>query len=660
MKQLLEQNWPFVYLPPRGVSLLIQALNPRSAVSGDILIRTGEHRSKAVLILEGSVSLSILKGDKPRFYSKAQAGALLGEASVLLHSPCSIQVRCDTNVQYALIDREILEKLCAQFPSMAQSIANNLRERQGIFAALDRFIRKIDAAVVSGIIHLEHLLPHYKATQPALHPLVNDEELDFGAWSYAINRLPQDCTKTFVYLLSNGLPELLQHMDQKPVKTRSRRRQAWCVAPGKTLVALRDAKTDLADFVTCLSVHAVESQKLRRRFRSAELVKQLFEVDLLDTDARTQLIEALPLSASEWARFEQLWPQDSLIHLRQMIVHHEDYLLYIENELTAYDSNAAEQWIQGLRQALDDIRTDWREKEVHIISSNTYGVRRCLSSALHRRKQDILEWGEIHAAEIMKGDFKTESDRLYALIDPYLKQNPDMNRQIDLEDRANGIHPINLSNFTGISIDIIDTEKVAFHECDPLLPPHQQDALIINIDYAFGKQAEDIMGCLCLLLGQQIRSINVMGKAGALMGERGDILLARKLVMEREDDSYRLNATNVDANALSQSAGRNVHEGAVLTVYGTLLQNRPLLEYYRSFWQCVGLEMEGSFYARQIRRAQHHGVVPEDIAQRFIYYVSDLPLAEGSQLSKDMAIWEFIPPLYAITRHFLQAILRSP
>jgi hypothetical protein len=67
--------------------------------------------------------------------------------------------------------------------------------------------------------------------------------------------------------------------------------------------------------------------------------------------------------------------------------------------------------------------------------------------------------------------------------------------------------------------------------------------------------------------------------------------------------------------------------------------------------------MEGSFYARQIQRAQHHGVIPDELPLRFIYYVSDLPLAEGQQLSKDMAIWEFISPLYAITRHFLQAIL---
>ena len=39
--------------------------------------------------------------------------------------------------------------------------------------------------------------------------------------------------------------------------------------------------------------------------------------------------------------------------------------------------------------------------------------------------------------------------------------------------------------------------------------------LLVNIDYAFGRQAGDVLCCLILLFGHAIRSVNVLGKAGA-------------------------------------------------------------------------------------------------------------------------------------------------
>ncbi len=38
----------------------------------------------------------------------------------------------------------------------------------------------------------------------------------------------------------------------------------------------------------------------------------------------------------------------------------------------------------------------------------------------------------------------------------------------------------------------------------------------------------------------------------------------------------------------------------VLTVPGTLLQDRNLLCFYKKLWNCVALEMEGSYYAREV------------------------------------------------------------
>ena len=39
---------------------------------------------------------------------------------------------------------------------------------------------------------------------------------------------------------------------------------------------------------------------------------------------------------------------------------------------------------------------------------------------------------------------------------------------------------------------------------------------------------------------------------------------------------------------------RDVRTGPLLTVSGTLLQNRDMLHFYRHIWDCIGLEMEST------------------------------------------------------------------
>jgi hypothetical protein len=67
-------------------------------------------------------------------------------------------------------------------------------------------------------------------------------------------------------------------------------------------------------------------------------------------------------------------------------------------------------------------------------------------------------------------------------------------------------------------------------------------------------------------------------------------------------------------------------------ILGTILQNGILLNYYKKLWGCVGLEMEGLYYAREIHRYREMGFINPNIASRFAYYISDLPLDPESNL----------------------------
>lgn len=99
--------------------------------------------------------------------------------------------------------------------------------------------------------------------------------------------------------------------------------------------------------------------------------------------------------------------------------------------------------------------------------------------------------------------------------------------------------------------------------------------------------------------------------------------------------------------------------GNLLTVTGTLMQNRTMLHFNRHIWRCIGLEMEGAFYLRHLAQSMSRGAIADDMDLRFLYYTSDLPLRHDSNLSARLRAAEGVPPLYAITREVLTGILET-
>ena len=78
----------------------------------------------------------------------------------------------------------------------------------------------------------------------------------------------------------------------------------------------------------------------------------------------------------------------------------------------------------------------------------------------------------------------------------------------------------------------------------------------------------------------------------------------------------------------------DIHKGSLLIVAGTILQNYELLNFYKHVMGCVGLEMEGFYYAAEVENSVKHRLVNSKFISRFFYYVSDLPLDPTQVLSK--------------------------
>ena len=152
-------------------------------------------------------------------------------------------------------------------------------------------------------------------------------------------------------------------------------------------------------------------------------------------------------------------------------------------------------------------------------------------------------------------------------------------------------------------------------------------------------------------------SISIMGKAGILTGNKGDIMIPTSHVFEGTADNYPMeNDLNIDD---FQGRGLRVFKGPMITVLGTSLQNQDVLSYFKdSSWGAVGLEMEGAHYQKAIQsQSMIRRNISEGVKLRYAYYASDNPLKTGSTLASGGLGTTGIKPTYLITKCLLNRIL---
>ena len=97
----------------------------------------------------------------------------------------------------------------------------------------------------------------------------------------------------------------------------------------------------------------------------------------------------------------------------------------------------------------------------------------------------------------------------------------------------------------------------------------------------------------------------------------------------------------------------------MVTVLGTSLQNRDILEYFKdSSWQVIGIEMEGAHYQKAIQvAARIRRSIPKDVRVMYAYYASDNPLITGATLASGSLGLVGVRPTYVITTKILEKIL---
>ena len=570
------------------------------------------------------------------------------------------------------------------------------------------------------------ILDSYAKLESVIHPHQSSTEIDVTSWAYASRRLPENIADTYVLTLARSLPPFIASelrasslqqsdnmaeqknlsvsfaMDQPVdvvsfVPTKDRRRCSWKVGDkGNTLVLLREGFTDVLDFVTCFCIHFVEARKVRRRLEGMvrpsaveilrEGMKSLRKNQHDPVEKKNicrRILTELPLSPKEADALSNLWPQSSIRKLYSVLMHREEFLLKIDHSMSKrFDLDPNLQWVLSLRTNMlkllglaDNLDTVPPEVTIDILSSNTYSTKNLLCCTARNHHDDILQWGKRNQPDISSQAWFNEDDKLYYLNSQLMDHEARIEYSKELQ--RCGFVVQEDTSMTGLQVDIIDCSKLDANLIDPLLrkaflskqelvnnsgKKETRRRFILNMDFAFGAQADGITRALILTFGHHIRSLNVVGKAGGLVGTRGDVLLPNYLIFAKaclgEDSTDEIRSTgnhDIQANRLREllGSGPKLYEGPLITIPGTVLQNRATLNYYQSIFGCIGLEMEGSYFARQIEESINLNLIKSDVVTRFAYYVDDLPLESESRRAPLKAI-EGVPPMYAIVRAMME------
>ncbi len=509
------------------------------------------------------------------------------------------------------------------------------------------------------------------ALNPEIYGLINDpEKVELEGLLYIFQRLPlgiEQCR--YINLITR---EGYEDSGFDALVPSKRRRNCYRLDNEQMMIEMTRGLSDIFDCLTHLTFMYIESEKIRnnaldsknRETRAwtmlGEIVKKIEAGEKFDEQVGFSYLSSLLGRTYDdvkeaYSKFEDAEKINSLFSIVYWMgaISIQEYKDEKDREITFSSSLRerighhmyGESWANQIKQKLSELNLF--DRPVHIISSNLHSVMNCFfaSSALQ----------------------KTHADKSIEEIAEVLSDgaNSNLRKKVKKYALSHGMYEIHDNSGTNISVQLFDLEQVDKKDLKNVYcneGPH--NAVIVVMDYAFGQQAYETMDELLkpFEIGEEkrkldVRSVNIMGKAGILTGAKGDIMIPNAHIFEGSADNYPFeNALQVD---MFNDDEIKVYQGPMITVLGTSLQNKNILRYFmKSSWGVIGLEMEGAHYQKAIQSASKiRNSVSPDLDIRYAYYASDNPLESGATLASGSLGLDGVKPTYLITTQILKGIL---
>jgi hypothetical protein len=501
--------------------------------------------------------------------------------------------------------------------------------------------------------------------KPEIYGSMAEFKLELDGMLYVLDRLPHGIEECSVINLTSD--EGYDHTIFMPIVPDKRRRNCYRIDSEQMNIEITRGRSDVYDILTHLTFLFIESHKIGKHVKEQQeqgLTRDWLQLERCIEDCEengTSIDVAIAHTANLVGRtFEELkstcakfgtsddpkrflriiyWLAKRALEelngekdrsitfspvLRERLGHH------IHGEI----------WALNIKRKLRELGL--LNKSMHVISANMHSVMNTLyaKQALGIKHESAQETYELLSNDANKT--KRTEVKKYA--------------------HKHGLHFLPDTSGTNIDVQIIELSKLDTTKSFLEMNTNSDDVLIV-MDYAFGEQAFETLDELFkqyreeeeVIAKLDVQSVSIMGKAGILKGDKGDIMIPDAHVFEGTADNYPFE----NELKASQFKEFNVVTGSMVTVLGTSLQNKEMLRYFKqSTWRAVGLEMEGAHYQKAIQAASRiRKNICEHVKVRYAYYASDNPLETGKTLASGGLGLTGVKPTYAITREILKQIL---
>ncbi|HZW62705.1 MAG TPA: hypothetical protein VFF15_03575 [Flavobacteriaceae bacterium] len=508
--------------------------------------------------------------------------------------------------------------------------------------------------------------------RPEIYGSIAEEKAELEGLLYVIERLPQGIEEcTYINLTSD---EGYGDSHFKPIIPAKRRRNCYRIDEEQMNIEITRGRSEIYDILTHLTFLFVESHKISKRVLIddngntirdwVKLEKAVLSKNKLSQQERevaiTHTANILGRTFNElsavYSKFALPDQPERLLHIIYWLGKLAIEEVINNNKRTVTFSPVlrerlghhihGEIWANTIKEIL--FKNKLLDRPIHIISANMHSVMNSLFAPQALKtlltKKDIFQ--------------------VYEALSQ--KENEALRNKTTTVALKNGMIYIPDTSGTNIDVQIFDTSKIDITKLDIAVGKAFSTAekpVILVMDYAFGEQAYETMDELLKpikLNGENthlnIQSISIMGKAGILEGDKGDIMIPSAHIFEGTADNYpfknELSKKDLEGNSI------NVYQGTMVTVLGTSLQNKEILKFFNnSTWNVIGLEMEGAHYQKAIQAASKvRGNINPNVKVRYAYYASDNPLKTGSTLASGGLGTTGVKPTYLITRKILEQL----
>lgn len=505
--------------------------------------------------------------------------------------------------------------------------------------------------------------------RPEIYGSIAEEKVELNGLLYIIERLPigiEECR--YINLTSD---EGYSDSHFKAIVPPKRRRNCYRIDEEQMNIEITRGRSEIYDILTHLTFMFIESHKIMKRViineaghvnrdwqkleeaikLREELSQQQREIAITHT---ANILGRTFLEVNQvYTKFSTLNNPDRFLHIiyslgklaiEEEVKNNKRIITFspVLRERLGHHIHG-EVWAENIKKTLANHQL--LNRRIHIISANMHSVMNTLyaKGALGETVDDNNMLATFEALS------KSENHAKRQKVEKYAEEQ--------------GMIYIKDESGTNIDVQIFDLKNLQNkHSQFPI--KDEQDDVVLVMDYAFGEQAYETMDELLKpikLKGERkfmnVDSISIMGKAGILQGGKGDIMIPNAHLFEGTADNYPF--TNELQIEDFQGHGLNVFDGAMVTVLGTSLQNKDILEFFhKSSWRVVGLEMEGAHYQKAIQAsAMLRYNISKNVKVRYAYYASDNPLETGSTLASGGLGTTGVKPTYLITEKILAQII---